>query len=318
MSAHEALISFCAVASFRILHAQRALMFFLRLISRLPLGILYLFSDVLFILGYYIIPYRKKLVRRNLLNSFPDKSPDAIKKIERKFYRNLCDYAVETLKLLTIDKGDLNKRVLFTNPEVIEPYRQKNLPIIGLASHQFNWEWLLVAGNFHFTLDYVYQPINNSLTDKLLREIRSRFGGYGIKRNELGREMVKRRNLWRMIAIVSDQYPGQKKDKKYITRFLHQETAFFQAPDQIASLTQYPVVFAAIRKVKRGYYEATFVPLTEPPYIKDQENVIERYVEEAEKVIRENPEGWLWSHKRWKKRHLKQASAKYPPASTAS
>ncbi|HMV07859.1 MAG TPA: lysophospholipid acyltransferase family protein [Cyclobacteriaceae bacterium] len=293
-------------------------MFFLRLISYLPLGILYLFSDFLFIVAYYIIPYRKKLVRKNLVNSFPEKSIAEIKKIERQFYRNLCDYAVETLKLLTISKEELNKRVSFTNPELIEPYRLRNQPIIGLASHQFNWEWLLVAGNFHFTLDYVYQPINTKLTDKLLIAIRSRFGGHAIKRNELGREMVKRRNLWRMIAIVSDQYPGQKKDKKYITRFLNQETAFFQAPDQIASLTQYPVVFSAIRKVKRGYYETTFVPLTEPPYIKDQENVIERYVQEAEKIINENPAGWLWSHKRWKKRHLKQASAKYPPASAVS
>lgn len=293
-------------------------MFFLRLISYLPLGILYLFSDFLFVVAYYIIPYRKKLVRKNLVNSFPEKSIAEIKKIERQFYRNLCDYAVETLKLLTISKEELAKRVYFTNPELIEPYRLRNQPIIGLASHQFNWEWLLVAGNFYFTLDYVYQPINTTLTDKLLRAIRSRFGGHAIKRNELGREMVKRRNLWRMIAIVSDQYPGQKKDKKYITRFLNQETAFFQAPDQIASLTQYPVVFSTIRKVRRGYYETTFIPLTEPPYVKDQENVIERYVQEAEKIINENPAGWLWSHKRWKKRHLKQASAKYPPASTVS
>lgn len=293
-------------------------MFFLRLISRLPLGTLYLLSDLLFVVAYYGIPYRKKLVRKNLANSFPQKNKSERKKIEKQFYRNLCDYAVETLKLLSINKNELDKRMVFTNPEFVEPYRQRNLPIIGLASHQFNWEWLLVAGNFHFTLDYVYQPVNNRLTDNLLQAVRSRFGGYGIKRNELGREMVKRRNLWRMIAIVSDQYPGHKKDKKYITQFLNQETAFFQAPDQIASLTQYPVIFAAIRKVKRGYYEATFVPLTEPPYIKDKENVIERYVQEAEKVIHENPAGWLWSHKRWKKRHLKQASAKYPPASAAS
>jgi Kdo2-lipid IVA lauroyltransferase/acyltransferase len=293
-------------------------MLLLRLISRLPLGILYIFSDVLFAVGYYIVPYRKKLVRKNLTNSFPEKTSAERKKIERLFYRNLCDYAVETLKLLSISKSELDKRVVFTNPELIDMYRQKNMPIIGLASHQFNWEWLLVAGNFHFTLDFVYQPINNTLTDQLLLTCRSRFGGYAIKRNDLGREMVKRRNLWRMIAIVSDQYPGHKNDKRYITRFLNQETAFFQAPDQLASLTQYPVVFGTIRKIRRGYYEATFIPLTEPPYVKDKENVIERYVQEAEKIIHENPAGWLWSHKRWKKRHLKRASVKYPHESTAS
>jgi KDO2-lipid IV(A) lauroyltransferase len=293
-------------------------MFFLRLISRLPLGILYVLSDILFFLGYYVFPYRKKLVRRNLRASFPKKTKAERGKIERLFYQNLCDYAVETLKLLTISRHELNKRVIFTNPEIILAYREKNIPVIGLASHQFNWEWLLAAGNLHFETDFVYQPIKAELTNKLLLACRTHFGGHAIKRNALGREMVKRKNLWRLIAIVSDQYPGQKKDKKYITRFLNQETAFFQAPNQIASLTKYPVVFSAIRKVKRGFYEATFVPLAEPPYVKDEEKVIDQYIQEAEKVIREYPAGWLWSHKRWKKRHLTQAFAKYPPASAAS
>jgi len=293
-------------------------MFFLRLISRLPLGILYVFSDILFFLGYYVFPYRKKLVRRNLRKSFPEKTKAEHYKIERLFYKNLCDYVVETLKLLTISRNELSKRVVFTNPEIIIAYREKNIPVIGLASHQFNWEWLLAAGNLHFETDFVYQPINTNLTDKVLLACRTHFGGHAIKRNDLGREMVKRKNLWRLIAIVSDQYPGQKKDKKYITLFLHQETAFFQAPNQIASLTKYPVVFSAIRKVKRGFYEATFVLLAEPPYIKDEEKVIDRYVQAAEEVIRKYPAGWLWSHKRWKKRHLTQASAKYLPASTAS
>ena len=104
--------------------------------------------------------------------------------------------------------------------------------------------------------------------------------------------MVKRRNPggWLPLCPINTR---SEKDKKYITRFLNQETAFFQAPDQIASLTQYPVVFSTIRKVRRGYYETTFIPLTEPPYVKDQENVIERYVQEAEKIINENPAGWL-------------------------
>lgn len=293
-------------------------MFFLRLISHLPLGFLYVLSDVLFFLGYYVFPYRKKLVRKNLRNSFPEKTKTERRKIERLFYRNLCDYAVETLKLLTISRDELSKRVVFTNPEIITACRERNLPVISLASHQFNWEWLLAAGNLHFETDFVYQPINTKLTDKLLLACRTHFGGYAIKRNDLGREMVKRRNLWRLIAIVSDQYPGRKKDKRYITRFLNQETAFFQAPNQLASLTQYPIVFSAIRKVRRGFYEATFIPLAEPPYAKDEEKVIDRYIQVAEEIIKEYPAGWLWSHNRWKNRHLTQASAKYPPASTAS
>lgn len=293
-------------------------MFFLRLISRLPLGILYVLSDILFFLGYYVFPYRKKLVRKNLRKSFPGKKKAERLKIERLFYKNLCDYVVETLKLLTISRNELSRRVVFTNLEIITAYRERKIPVIGLASHQFNWEWLLAAGNLHFETDFVYQPINTNLTNKLLLVCRTHFGGHAIKRNDLGREMVKRKNLWRLIAIVSDQYPGKKKDKKYITQFLNQETAFFQAPNQIASLTQYPVVFSAIRKVKRGFYEATFVPLAEPPFAREEEKVIDRYVQVAEEIITEYPAGWLWSHNRWKKRHLTQASAKYPPASAAS
>jgi Kdo2-lipid IVA lauroyltransferase/acyltransferase len=293
-------------------------MFILKLFSRLPLGVLYLFSDVLFVLGYYVFPYRKKLVRKHLKDSFPEKTKTERRVIERKFYRNLCDYAVETLKLLTISREELFRRNIFTNPQIFDSYKEKNLPVIGLASHQFNWEWLLASGNFHFRLDFVYQPIKNKLMERVLLECRTRFGGHAIKRNELARDLIKQKNEWRIISIVSDQYPGQKKDKKYITQFLNQQTAFFEATNQIASLTQYPVAFAGIRKIKRGYYETTFTLLFEPPYQKNQEGVIDAYAKAAEEVIRENPDGWLWTHKRWKNRHITQASAKYPPASVVS
>lgn len=293
-------------------------MLFLRLISRLPLSVLYLFSDFLFLLSYHLFRYRRKLVYKNIQNSFPKKTEEEHAIILREFYHNLCDYAVETVKLLTISKTDLAQRVIFTNNHVVEKHKAQNTPIIALASHQFNWEWLLVAGNFYFPLDFVYQPVQNSFFEKVMIACRTRFGGHAIKRNELARNIIKHRDSWRMIAIVSDQYPGHQKDKKYLINFLNQETAFFQGTNQIASLTQYPTVYTAIRKIKRGFYEVEFIPLSEPPYIKDQEPVIDAYAAAAEKVIRENPSGWLWSHNRWKKRHLTQASAKYPPGSTAS
>lgn len=293
-------------------------MFALKLFSRIPLRILYLFSDMLFVIGYYIIPYRKKLVRKHLENSFPEKTAAERRIIERRFYRNLCDYVVETLKLLTISRAQLAMRHTFTNPEIFDRYKKSNLSVLGLASHQFNWEWLLASGNFYFSLDFVYQPIKNKLMERVLLQCRTRFGGHAIKRNALGRDLIKRKSDWRLISIVSDQYPGREEDKKYITLFLNQQTVFFEAPNQLASLTQYPVVFAAIRKVKRGYYETTFQLLAEPPYQKNHEGVIDAYVKAAETVIHQYPDGWLWTHKRWKNRHLTQASAKYPRVSTAS
>lgn len=295
-------------------------MLIFRFIALLPLSVLYIVSDFLFVLGFYIVRYRRTMVRKNLRNSFPEKSKIELKTIERTYYRNLCDYVVETLKLLTIKHEDLSNRVRFTNPDALESYALKNQSVLVLASHQFNWEWLLVSGNLNLpmNLDFVYQPVKTSITDRLLLACRTRFGAHAIKRHELAREIIKRKNLVRGIAIVADQYPGYKRDKKYITQFLNQETAFFYGTNQLAALTQYPVLFAEVKKIKRGYYEVTLITLAEPPHAKDRDDIIERYIQAAEKVIRDYPAGWLWSHNRWKKRHLTQASAKYPPDSVAS
>ena len=295
-------------------------MFFFKLIAKLPLSVLYVFADLSFFISYYIVQYRRKLVRKNLTLSFPDKTASEIIAIEKEFYRNLCDYGVETLKLLTIDQADLAKRVVFKNCSVLDKYKQQHQSVLLLASHQFNWEWLLASGNFNLPIavDFVYQPIASSVVDRFLLACRTRFGAHAIKRNELAREIVKRKNMVRGVAIVADQYPGHKQDKKYLTTFLNQETAFFYGTNQLAMLTQYPILDAEIRKKKRGYYEVTLIELAHPPYTKDTDEIIERYVSSAEKIIQEYPSGWLWSHRRWKKRHLTQAYVKYPHVSTAS
>ena len=217
-------------------------------------------------------------------------------------------------------QSELALRVVFKNALVLEKFKSKNQSVLLLASHQFNWEWLLASGNFSLpmAIDFVYQPIDTGFTERFLLACRTRFGAHPIKRNELAREIVKRKNVLRGVAIIADQYPGQKRDKKFLTTFLHQETAFFYGTNQLAALTQYPILYAEIRKVKRGYYEVTLVELAEPPYTKQTDDIIERYVKAAEKIIREYPSGWLWSHNRWKKRHLMQASAKYRPESTVS
>jgi KDO2-lipid IV(A) lauroyltransferase len=289
-------------------------MFFLKLISKLPFPVLFLLSDFLFLVTYHIVRYRRKLVRKNLRNSFPDKSLNEIIVIERQFYHNFCDYGVETIKLLTIRKEDLARRLVFKNIEPLEKYKSNKQSVILLASHQFNWEWMVAAGNFQlpFDVDFVYQPVKNQLINDFLVTCRSRFGSYPIRRNQVAREIVKRKSILRAVAIVADQYPGQKKDKKYFIKFLNQETAFFQGANQLASLTQFPVMYGAVEKVKRGYYEVTMMPIAEPPYEKETPVIIENYAKAAEGVIKRYPSGWLWTHRRWKTRHLKQASEKYP------
>lgn len=290
-------------------------MFLTRLLSRLPLSVLYIISDFLFLGSFYIVRYRRRLVSRNLQNAFPEKDQKALKEIEKDFYKNLCDYAVEMLKLVTISKEELSRRMVFTNPGLIEQFKTANQSILFLASHQFNWEWLLVSAsvNFPMAIDFVYQPVNNKFFNQLSLTSRSRFGAHPVKRDEVARELIKRRHVLRGIASVADQYPGYGRDKKYLTNFLNQETAFFLGTNQLALLTQYPAVYYSIKKVRRGYYEAYPEVIASPPYAKESETVIQNYVRVVEAVIREYPAGWLWSHNRWKKRHLRNQNKKSAP-----
>jgi KDO2-lipid IV(A) lauroyltransferase len=156
-------------------------------------------------------------------------------------------------------------------------------------------------------MDFVYQSVHSKFFDRLSLKIRTRFGAHPIKRDEVARESVRRKNILRGVAIMADQYPGYGRDKKYHTKFLHQDTVFFYGANQLTVLMQYPAVFYELRKVKRGYYEGTIIEVASPPYARDSEVVIENYVKAVEKVICENPSGWLWSHNRWKTRHLKKA-----------
>ncbi len=287
-------------------------MILLRLISRLPFSVLYILADILFMISYYVIQYRKKIVRRNLKNSFPENSLKAIKKIEKEFYQNLSDYTVETLKLLTISPEEIQSRMRYTNPEMVFDYRDQNQSVILLSSHQFNWEWLLASGtlSLKMPIDFVYQTIKNSFFDQVMQTCRTRFGAYAIKRNQVARELIKRKGILRGIAIVADQYPGRGNDKKYPTRFLNQETVFYYGSQQMALLTQFPTLYGAVKRVKRGYYTCTLIKIDEPPYEKGTETVVENYARAVEKVIMEYPSGWLWSHNRWKKKYLNATGRK--------
>jgi Kdo2-lipid IVA lauroyltransferase/acyltransferase len=245
-------------------------------------------------------------VRKNLRNSFPEKSQAELLSIEKQFYINLCDYGVETLKLLTMRKEDLASRVTFTNLDLIQSYKEKNEPLILLSAHLFNWEWILTAGSFSLPipLDFVYQKVESNLFNTFAMVTRTRFGAFPIERSNVARETIKRKNVLRGIALVSDQYPGYKKDKKHPAFFLNQESVLFLGGNQLAILMQYPVLYMNVRKIKRGHYEGTFEKIAEPPFMKDDVTVVDNYVRALEDSIRKDPANWLWSHNRWKKRHL--------------
>jgi len=280
-------------------------MFLLRLISKLPLGVLYVISDVIFVITFYVLRYRRTVVMSNLENSFPQTNKKELKKIERQFYRNLCDYAAETLRLLSISPEELKLRVVFTNPDVIKEFTGKNQSVLNLASHQFNWEWLLAGGSLHLPapVDFVYLPQKSKLADAFALAIRTRFGAHAIPRETVGREALRRKDIIRFTAIVADQYPGHFNHRKYWATFLGQRTAFFYGISQLAMLQNAGTYFSKVEKTSRGRYKVTLVKLGTPPYTEESSlKIIDRYIEESEKMIHEQPEGWLWSHKRWKDR----------------
>jgi KDO2-lipid IV(A) lauroyltransferase len=278
-------------------------MWLIRLISRLPMGFWYFVSDVMYYPVYYLFRYRRNVVRGNLAKAFPALSTQQRLTIEKRFYRNLCDQAVETLKSLTISAEELLRRVSISNKEAVELHLAQGMPVIVLVSHSFNWEWLLHANHLALSapMDFVYQELTSPLANAFAMEARTHTGGFAIKREEVARVSLRRRNILRTLGIVSDQFPGKGGDKKYWTHFLGLETAFFTGPNQLAQVLQYPVVYLSLRKVKRGHYASSVIPLSSPPYERDSVQVTEAFARQLEKQVQQDPANWLWSHKRWKR-----------------
>lgn len=253
-------------------------------------------------MGYYVFRYRRDVVAQNLANAFPEKSESERASIARQFYKNLCDYPAETLKLITISKEELSRRLVFKNPEALERYFKKGISYVCLTIHQFNWEFLingLVLLGYH-PMYYVYQTQSSERSDRFSNAARQRFGSRGIRRDQTARETLKLRRSLHGLAIVADQYPGHAQDKKYWTTFMNQETAFFQGIQPLAALSGGVVLFFAMKRERRGYFSCEIIQLADPPHDKNGTDIVEKYVRTAEQTIRRQPDGYLWSHKRWK------------------
>lgn len=276
-------------------------MFLIKLLSRLPLEVLYALAPVLYIILYYLVGLRKRTVIENLHNSFPDKTPAEIKRIAKRFYRNYADVVVEMIKSISMDSRELDKRVTIRNQTLLEDYFERGQSVIVMLAHQCNLEWLMMAASIKLAhpLDAVYKPLSNQSLDRLLLASRSRFGGDPIRAKHTLMEIIKRKNQVRGYAIAPDQSP-RGSDEKYWTRFLNQDTAFFLGVEKIARLTKCPVVFIGSKRIKRGYYEAEFKALAEPPYQNPSNEITEHYAREVERQILKDPPDWLWSHRRWK------------------
>lgn len=280
-------------------------------VSRLPFPVLYGLSSFLYLVIYYGIRYRKKVVRQNLARAFPQKAVKDLLKIEKRFFLNLTDTMVETLKLLSLSPEELAKRVTLCNRAAIDAYLGKGIPVMALGAHLGNWEYMSAAGNAMFTrpIDGVYKPLASSFFEVFMWQLRSRFGITLVKMKDTLRHLLRHRGQARILSLLSDQIPPFG-EIQYWTTFLHQDTAFYVGAEKLRASFGYPTFFVGMRHVKRGYYEVEFQELLPPPeqgVTVDTHLLTEAFARKLEAWVEQNPTDYLWSHKRWK--HKKPATS---------
>ena len=271
-------------------------------ITLLPFRILYLISDLLFLVLYYFPSYRRKVVAANLKNAFPEKSDDELLKIEKGFYKHLADMFIETLKLTHMSSKMLKKRLFVTNPEIINKFRDEGIDIIAVCGHYNNWEWYAAIPLFTDIKSIsIYKPLKNKWFNKIINDLRSKHGMNVTPMSNIVREIIRDRNkgISTFSVFVADQTPSIT-DIKFWTQFLNQDTAVYLGAEKIATKYDMAVVFLNNQKITRGYYTLTFEVLFEHTAGLPEYTVTEAHVRRLEELIREKPEYWIWSHRRWK------------------
>lgn len=269
-------------------------------LSLLPLPVLYLLSDFAFVLLYHITGYRKQVVLDNLTHAFPEKTDEELQQIMRRFYRSFCDQWIETVKLLSITKRSLNKRVK-GNWEVFEALDREGKNAYALLGHTYNWEWANVACQFNAPQQFAgfYQPVSNKAFDKLMMRMRSRGGGWLISMKAIKEGFQRLQGVRHIVGMIADQNPGAPDVAMWLP-FMHREAPFFKGPEQMSRRAKGAVVFAGIKKIKRGHYQITLQKIWDDASVTTAGEITKAYVDFMERQLREQPENWLWSHRRWK------------------
>lgn len=273
-------------------------------ISILPFRIFYWFSDCVYFLVYYILRYRKKIVRENLALTLPHLNNEQRKIIEKKFYQHMCDMFLEMIKTMSISSEEMEKRFIVTNIEVMRDYEQKGKSIVLFASHYASWEWLLsLTKKLNFETVGVYKKLANPYFDRLIRKIRSKYGTELVTTKETIPHMAKtqRNGILTLYGLASDQSPKMDRIFHWKT-FMGIEVPVHTGAEMLAKKYDLNVMFFKVKKIKRGYYEATLVPICDNPKEYENFEITEIYLKEVEKQILEAPEYYLWTHKRWKHR----------------
>lgn len=273
------------------------------LLSLLPSRVHYFLSDMLYVILYHLVKYRKKVVRKNLTSAFPEKSEEEICKIEKGFYHFLCDLFAESIQQITISEKHFKKRIIFKNVDQLEQVINEGQSIALYLGHYCNWEWvttlpLWLTSNTQCC--QIYHPLQNKVFDQLFLHIRERFGSLCIPMAETLRRILafQRANQPFIIGYISDQKPYWTNIHHWLD-FLHHDTPVLTGAERIICKMNHAVFYSDIRRVRRGYYEVTFRPITREPKKMKEFELTNIYYQMLEKSIQEAPEYWLWSHNRW-------------------
>lgn len=286
----------------------------LRLLARLPLGVLYLLADVLYFMLCHVVRYRRRTIADNLRQSFPDYDDVRIEETVRQFYRNFADNAVETIKLLHISDGEMMRRMTFAGVEEIDALLREGKSVVAYFSHCFNWEWAPsftlwchpfegVAGAESRKVEFcqIYRPLRNGWFDRLMLEVRSRFHSVSIAKQHTLRALLdyRREEVLSVTGFMSDQKPSHG-DPTYVTTFLNRPTAMITGTETLGRRLGMAAVYWDTEKTSRGHYRITVRVISPDMSATSPMEVTERYTRLLEQTIRRNPALWLWSHKRWK------------------
>lgn len=279
------------------------LSFFINLIALLPFWALYLLSDLLFVVLYYVIRYRKAVVFENLRNAFPDKTERERKRISREFFRFLPDLIVEAIKMRRISAEEVKKRMVIHQVEELERHLAAGRSVVAVAAHYANWELGIhrVGVLTDNPVLVIYKPLKNKTFDTIFNAIRSRFGAVMVPMKQTLRHIVTHRDTPHISVFVADQTPRYG-ESDYFIPFLNQETLVYTGAERIARKTDSAVVFCHIDRIRRGYYQCTFTTLVEQPNEVEGHGITDIHTRFTEEIIRRKPALWLWSHRRWKRK----------------
>lgn len=278
-------------------------------LSLLPFRVLYGISDFFYLIMYHIVGYRKKVVRKNLSSSFPEKTSQELKEIERGFYHWLCDYFVETLKLLTVSDETLLKHIEFINAEQIEEYYDKGQTCAAILGHYCNWELLSATGlafkrHKEAVCGLIYHPLRSKIFDMLFKDIRQSKGGVCIPKQDILRYLVRykrEKRMW-LFGYISDQSPKYLNIHCWLP-FLNHDTPVFTGGEKIMKKMNDAVFYVDMQRPERGKYICTFRLITDKPAEMQENEITKIFFEMLENTIKRDPRLYLWTHDRWKRNH---------------